>query len=50
MKPLIDAHKFDLTSMDDEGNTPLHWAAVGGYVEIVKILLENGADVESKSR
>jgi len=29
---------------DNDGWTPLHWAAQDGHVEIVKILLERGAD------
>jgi ankyrin repeat protein len=36
--------------MDEEGNTALHWAAVGGHVQLVKLLLDNGADIEAKSR
>lgn len=29
---------------DDQGRTPLHYAACRGYTEMVRILLENGAD------
>jgi len=50
VKALLDSHKFDLSCMDDEGNTPLHWAAVGGHVDICKMLLDHGADEEVKSR
>jgi hypothetical protein len=30
--------------------TPLHWAAIEGRVEIVKALLEAGADKEAKDK
>ena len=29
-------------------NTPLHEASLNGHVHIVKILLENNADIDSK--
>ncbi|MEM1598857.1 MAG: ankyrin repeat domain-containing protein, partial [Pyrobaculum sp.] len=32
---------------DARGWTPLHWAAWAGHVEIAKLLLENGADVDA---
>ena len=40
----------NVSVVDDEGNTLLHWAAAGGHLEIVRFLLENGADVEARSR
>lgn len=43
-------NSIDLIAMDDEGNTPLHWACVGGHIEVVRFLLDNGVDVEIRSR
>lgn len=31
--------------MNDAGNTPLHWAALNGHLESVKLLVQSGADV-----
>lgn len=39
----------DLNKLDDHGNTPLHWAVLGGYLNIVKILLEAGANPNTLS-
>jgi ankyrin repeat protein len=33
-----------LDARDDRGRTPLHWAAVGGDPELVRLLLDAGAD------
>ena len=30
--------------------TPLHYAAVGGHTDTVKILIEKGADVNAKDK
>jgi ankyrin repeat protein len=32
------------------GNTPLHWAAETGRLDLAKLLLENGADVNAKNQ
>ena len=29
--------------------TPLHWAALSGHTDIVKLLIEKGADVNAKN-
>jgi ankyrin repeat protein len=34
----------DLNELDTLGHTALHWAAFGGYYDIVKVLLEAGAN------
>ena len=33
---------------DSQGATALHWAAGEGHVDIVKTLIEKGADVQAK--
>ena len=30
------------------GQTPLHWASAGGYVDFFRVLLEHGADVTTQ--
>ena len=40
---------FDVDSKDDDGRTPLSWAAENGHSEVVKLLLEKeGIDLDSK--
>ena len=43
LKTLL-AMKADINSADMNGRTPLHHAALGGFVEGIKHLLKNGAD------
>jgi ankyrin repeat protein len=38
----------DVKSKDSHGRTPLSWAAECGHEAVVELLLEKGADVESK--
>tara|TARA_R110002003_G_scaffold175_3_gene14172 strand:- start:3991 stop:4425 length:435 start_codon:yes stop_codon:yes gene_type:complete len=34
-----------INAVNEAGNTPLHWAALNGHLEGVKLLVESGADV-----
>lgn len=38
----------ELNAVDEEGSTALHLAATGGQDELVKLLLERGADATTK--
>ena len=33
-----------INAQNEAGNTALHWAALNGHLEAVKVLLENGGD------
>ena len=39
---LLDTGKVDPNAKDDDGWTPLMWAVVNGYNEIVEALLDTG--------
>ena len=37
-----------VNDVDNRGNTPLHWAAMKDKPDTIKLLIENGADIEAK--
>lgn len=41
--------EISLNSVNTEGNTPLHWAALNCHISLVRLLLENGADFNIKN-
>jgi hypothetical protein len=50
VKRLLSIRNINVNVKDDwNGWTPLHWAAHYGHVEIARLLLQNGADVNVKS-
>jgi ankyrin repeat protein len=38
-------HKIEITTKDDKGATPLHFAAIGLYIKNIQALVKLGADV-----
>ena len=38
-----DAKQAFIDFANEHGNTSLHWAALGGHLDVVKLLLEHGA-------
>ena len=38
----------DVNAKDDDGGTPMYWAAVNGRKEIAELLITKGADVNAK--
>jgi ankyrin repeat protein len=51
-KPAIDPaiNRVILEAADCEGRTPLHWAARASSAGAVKLLLDNGADIEARGK
>lgn len=49
MNALVTEYGADANANDYRDETPLHYAAENGYIEVVKVLVtECGADVEAK--
>ncbi|MEL7266861.1 MAG: ankyrin repeat domain-containing protein, partial [Planctomycetota bacterium] len=48
LQKLVDA-KLDLNQSDEEGITPLMIASFSGHSRAVRLLIDNGADVNSKN-
>ena len=50
-RELVGQHGIKiLNTFDSHGHTPLHWAALGGYSELIKFFLNCGVDVNRQSR
>jgi ankyrin repeat protein len=45
---LLEKNQFDIEAQDDRMNTPLHWAATAGHADIVKHLIERGANLAAE--
>ncbi|KAI2465549.1 hypothetical protein F4781DRAFT_21590 [Annulohypoxylon bovei var. microspora] len=48
MEKLFESSEVDATYTDDEGITPLHWAAINNQFTMCKFLIEKGADINKK--
>lgn len=48
MEKLFESGDYDATYTDDEGITPLHWAAINNQYAMCKFLIEKGAEVNKK--
>ncbi|EED21786.1 palmitoyltransferase SidR [Talaromyces stipitatus ATCC 10500] len=48
MQKLFDTKKFNAKYKDEEGITPLHWAAINNQYAMCRFLLDSGADVNAK--
>ena len=46
---LATVHSQDVNQKDESGWTPLHWAAFGGHLTIVRFLIDEGATVNAES-
>ena len=49
LKAMIYANKKLILPVDDEGNTALHLACIEGYLNVAKVLIEDGAAVDARS-
>lgn len=47
IQKLFDSGKCDATFRDEQGVTPLHWAAIKGHYAVCHFLIQSGADVNA---
>ena len=50
VKFLLATEDLDVNKVDDKGNTPLILASQEGHISIIRTLLQNGANVNHKSK
>ena len=48
IRKLFDSGKFDATHQDEQGITPLHWAAIKDHYPLCHFLIESGAPMNVK--
>ncbi|PHH89719.1 hypothetical protein CDD83_5416 [Cordyceps sp. RAO-2017] len=48
VEKLFESGEYDATFADDEGITPLHWAAINNQYAMCKFLIEHGAEINKK--
>ncbi|KAF2763207.1 palmitoyltransferase akr1 [Pseudovirgaria hyperparasitica] len=48
IQKLFDAGKVDATYVDDQGITPLHWAAINNHYALCHFLIQAGANLNAK--
>ena len=46
---MLLGHGVDPAAQDNQGMTGLHWAAANGHVDVVKLLLGQGAPLETRN-
>ena len=49
VRTLVDSDPALVAAKDKGGETPLHWAAFSGNVDLVRFLLEKGAEVDARN-
>ncbi|KAH7062845.1 AFG1-like ATPase-domain-containing protein [Paraphoma chrysanthemicola] len=48
IQKLFDSGKFDATFKDEQGITPLHWAAINNHYALCHFLIQAGAPINAK--
>jgi ankyrin repeat protein len=49
VRALVDKDPTLIAAKDKGGETPLHWAAFSGNIDLVRFLLEKGAEVDARN-
>ncbi|KAF9734413.1 hypothetical protein PMIN06_009966 [Paraphaeosphaeria minitans] len=48
IQKLFDSGKYDATYQDEQGITPLHWAAINNHYALCHFLIQSGANINAK--